>query len=78
MSFPSSVYIAWVFFGLYMIIIGIYVIVKKNVFGKGETGKSILNALNIGEKGRKTISIVIGFLVIFIGLFFLISALHVL
>ena len=71
MYIPSNINTTLVFFGICMIAIGAYILATKDVFGKGENGKMIIEALNLSEKARKIISVIEGILIILVGLFFL-------
>ena len=66
-------YIPFIIFGIGMVSIGVYIVITKNVFGKNERGKWIVEALRLSEKALKGISVAFGILITLIGLNFLIN-----
>ena len=75
MQIPGNYNVGLLIFGIAMIVIGLYVVAKKDAFGKGENGRMIVEVLKLSEKAKKIISVVQGLLIILIGLFFLINSL---
>jgi len=72
---PSGLNTIFLFFGVYIIIMGFYTLVKKDKYEGGVIENSIIEAFNLGEKARKKIKIVLGVLAILLGLFVFINSL---
>ena len=61
--------------GIAMAFSGVYTFVTKNVFGKSELGKIIIEVLKLSEKAVKIISIIYAIVITLIGLYFMINGL---
>ena len=71
---PSGMNTGLIFFGVFMVVVGAFILVKKDVFLKDEIAKAIVESLCINKKVKNITRIVIGFLAIMIGAIALISS----
>jgi len=62
-----------IIFGIAMTVIGGYIVLTRDVFGKGELGKSLVQAIKLSGKTRARISMVIGFIIVLIGVYSLLN-----